>query len=428
MAQPETEQWDAAQPQVRQQPALIRSHAVQIVLLAAAVDSAGTGLYLAISTLYLTRVLGYSAGAVGGALSAASVGAFMLLPIIGRMADRHGSGELLTRAYLARGIGYCCYLWAGSLWQFCLLSWILFTLDRASTPLQQGLVDELFPPAKRSAVMALMRTVKNGAIGIGFFTAGIPLAINSPAAYRSVIALDVGSFLVSAVLVRRLVRTTGCGRAAGTRLRRGREPRDMTLIVLTVANSVLLSHNTVLTVVLPLWIVQRTHASVFAVSLVLTLNTCLGVLLQIPVGRLTLSRAAAARSLGVTGGLLAVAFISYGLSASTTMTSTLILLGVGMAFHAAGECLQAAAGWQLTFELAPAHRRNEYFAKFNLGRVAQDVAGPVTLVFLVMAMGPWGWVAMAGLMVLTGCAAWALLREERAGPWVSAAVARPPGR
>jgi hypothetical protein len=58
----------------------------------------------------------------------------------------------------------------------------------------------------------------------------------------------------------------------------------------------------------------------------------------------------------------------------------------------AGEMLQSAAAWDLTFALAPADRQGEYLAVFNVGTAVERIAGP----FLVILLLGSGWPVCAG--------------------------------
>ena len=60
------------------------------------IDWTGTGFYLAISAIFLTRSVGLSPGQVGIALAAAGGVAFAGSVHVGRLADRFGHREALV--------------------------------------------------------------------------------------------------------------------------------------------------------------------------------------------------------------------------------------------------------------------------------------------------------------------------------------------
>ena len=73
------------------------------------IDSVGTGMFLAGSALFFTRVMGLSVGQVGLGLSLAGVTGFVCAVPLGRLADRFGSRRLLVLLYLWRGLGFVAY-------------------------------------------------------------------------------------------------------------------------------------------------------------------------------------------------------------------------------------------------------------------------------------------------------------------------------
>jgi len=60
---------------------------------------------------------------------------------------------------------------------------------------------------------------------------------------------------------------------------------------------------------------------------------------------------------------------------------------------------QAAAGWGLSYGLAPDDRQGEYLGAFAMGTRIYDTLGPVLVTAMVLGLGELGW-ALLGLLFL----------------------------
>jgi MFS-type transporter involved in bile tolerance (Atg22 family) len=60
---------------------------------------------------------------------------------------------------------------------------------------------------------------------------------------------------------------------------------------------------------------------------------------------------------------------------------------------------QSAAGWSLSYGLAPEDRQGEYLGAFAMGTRIYDTLGPVLVTALILGLGELGWVLL-GLLFL----------------------------
>jgi dipeptide/tripeptide permease len=72
-----------------------------------------------------------------------------------------------------------------------------------------------------------------------------------------------------------------------------------------------------------------------------------------------------------------------------------LLLTVGELWHFAGRL-------SVSYALAPRDRQGEYLSVFWLGSAAALMVGPLLITFGVVERGPIGWLALAGVFVVTG--------------------------
>ncbi|MER6568893.1 MFS transporter [Streptomyces sp. NPDC001093] len=388
----------------------------RLLLLTAGVDSFGTGLYSATSILFFTLVRHFSVASVGLGISAGSVCALLISPQIGRLADRLGAHRALMVLFLVRAAGYSLYLLARPYWAFVLLTCLVSTADRASPAINQSLMGALFGERDRATILGTVFSVRNAAIVVGSITATVPVMLDSPSLYEACVLANAASFIAAAAL---LVRMRASAEQATGTARNGtgrpgtagvRSPlRSPAYLLITAVNAALLTHNTILTLVLPLWITSHTHAPRWTLTALLALNGALAMLAQVPVNRRFASYRAAVGASALSGVAIGVACLVYAASGAVTSAlgaTTLLLLAI--LAHSAGECLHIAST-PLSFSLSPPQARGRYLTFYNLGRVGQDLVGPV-LLGTALLHHTWAWWAVAAVVAAAGALPRLLLR------------------
>ncbi|GAB7186005.1 MFS protein [Kitasatospora sp. Ki12] len=377
----------------------------------AAVDSFGTGLLLSTSAVYFVAVIGFGVGEVGVVMSVAGV-AGLLGPVpVGRLADRLGLRRVYCGALLLRGAGYLGYAFVTDFRVFVVATCLLRMLDQSTPPLQQSLVGALAEGGERVRTMALVRGVRNTALSAGFLVAGLALAAHTRPAMMAMLIGNGLSFFVLAAVIASLpipapaatasVSTAADGVAgpeAGPDVERSGPPlRHRRFVLLTVSNGLLLLHDSVLFVLLPVWIVTRTSLPAATVAGLLAVNTVLTVLLQLLFSRTERLTHRPGAVLLAAAGFLVAACAVFPAAARLSGGWAVAGCAAAVALLTVGENLHAVAGWQLSFDLAPADRRTEYMAVFNLGLGLQNVVGPALMTSVVLGAGPGGWLLLATL-------------------------------
>ncbi|MBY8870658.1 MFS transporter [Micromonospora sp. PLK6-60] len=393
-----------APPPGRLRRLLPDTRAGRILALNALVSSVGSGLFLAGSILYFTTVVGLSSVQVGIGLSVAAAVGFATTVPIGRLADRFGPRRVLVVLTLWRAVGYLAYLFVTDFWQFLLVACLLYVADHGGPPINQAMVGALFDGPRRSRTMGFVRAVRNAGLTVGFAVAGLALADGSPTAFRLLFLGNAASFVVSALLILRLPEVSARVRADEEDERPPRPPaRDPAYVTVTAANGVLMLHSTVLLVVLPVWITQHTTAPAWVLTALLTANTALTVLTQVPVTRFADTLAKAGPASLVSGLVLVLACLLFALTAALDSALMVgVVLGAAVVALTAGEVLHSAASWQVSFDLAPPRGQGRYIAFFHLGLSAEEIVGPAAALWLLAAAGTGSWLLLAVVFLLSG--------------------------
>ncbi|MGW6916409.1 MFS transporter [Kitasatospora sp. NPDC054939] len=398
---------------------MLERRETRLLLASVTADSFGTGIFTATSVLFFTLVRGFDVTAVGLAISLGSLCAFVAGPHIGALADRVGAKKSLIVLFVVRAVGYGLYLLAEQYWLFVVLACVVTTADRASGPINQSLMGRIFDAKDRATILGTVFSARNGAIVLGSLAATLPVVTGSDVFYLLGIGINAASFLVSAYLVSKIevpadpVPAPAAATDGKQRRKGGNSPlRDRRYLAITLVNGVSLTHNTVLAFVLPLWVTQATNAPAWSLTALLALNGALAMAAQVPVNRMFADFAAALRA-PVWGGLAVLAAcLAYAASGSARHAwVALALLVVAMLIHTAGECLFIAST-PLSFELAPKQALGQYLSFYNLGRVGQDLVGPVLIVAPLLDHGTPLWLLVGALVLAAGVVPWAMLRND----------------
>lgn len=355
-----------------------RSRNTRLLAAAAAVDSIGSGVFLALIPVFVVQHLGADVLQVGLVTGAANLLGLLAPFPAGWLADRTGAGRLWSVLLLSRSVGYTGFLFVGSFTQYAVLTCVLAVLDRASTPVQQMFVVQVEPPERRSQSMAVLRTVRNAGLAVGLFLSSVVIAVGSREAFSIGFGLNAASYLVLLAVVRRLNSgSVARARHDGTE-RQKSDPdgqdgtkanvlKDWRYTSLLVGNAILLVHDSVLFTLLPLWVVSRTEVPAATVGPLLALNTVLTVLLQVPLTRWANDIGPARRTvLRSLAPLLAAAALFAAAEAVEPVTATVMAV-LAVVLLTLGENMHSVAAFELSHRLAPERSMGSYLGAFNLG-------------------------------------------------------------
>lgn len=161
----------------------------------------------------------------------------------------------------------------------------------------------------------------------------------------------------------------------------------------------------VLTVAIPLWLVTATTAPRWLISGTMLINTTIVIALQIRASRSVNSPAAGGTAYRRAGVAFLVSCSLISLSAGIPAWAAATLLLAAMVIHTIGELWHSAAGFEVSFALAPQHATGQYLGVFGLGAGLAEALGPSLLISLCITWGRPGWYVVGALFTLTGLAA-----------------------
>jgi MFS family permease len=373
------------------------------LLTALGVDNFGSGLFLPVVLLYVTRVVGLPLAAAGTVVALGTVAGLAVPPAAGRLVDRIGPRRIVICAELLQALGAVTYLVARGTAMVVLAAVLLAGGQQLFYSSLFALIADVAGDVPRDRPFAVAAMVRSACFGLGGLAAAALLSWAGTGGYRVAVIVDAGSFAVCALLLALLVRgprTAHPGaRAAGAASAGPWSDRPF-LALIVVTALVALPMDFYLSG-MSVYVLGELHAEPWlpgaALALYTGLNSVGGTAALWATRRLrrTTAMAWGAALLVVWCGVsVAAVAMPARWRAADLLAGTVVLAAAGLAFGVRVNALAEAA--------APARARGRYLAAFQYSFTVPGVVAPaVVALFSVAVWLPWLLVgAAAGLAVL----------------------------
>ncbi|MFL6145679.1 MAG: MFS transporter [Labedaea sp.] len=396
----------------------------RLLILAALIDSAGTGLFLSGSAIFFTRSAGLSTTEVGIGLTVAGLCALLALTPLGILADRIGPRAASVILHLWRAAGFVCYAFVHSFLAFLLVACLVGIPSRAIEPVGQMFADRHVGPELRMRMMAVFRAVYNVGFTVGALLTTLIIAIDTRPAFQSIVLGDAATFVIAALLLLKVPLLADESPTRRTVAGWPKSLRQGKYLLVAGLNGIMVLHIPLLSVGIPLWATLHTGAPRVLIGPLIMVNTLLAVLLQVRISRGTESLEDAIRAMRVGALCLAACAAVLAFAGRLDPFGATAALIAGVVLLSFGELYQSAGGWSLSYALAPRERQGEYLAVFNLGMAGMYMVGPVLITIGVVDQGWPGWLGLAAVFLLAGAAVRPVAHAAKAQVQASAATHR----
>ncbi|MET7469433.1 MFS transporter [Micromonospora sp. NPDC005686] len=364
------------------------------------VNTVGRGTWLTASALFLTRSVGLTVAQVGVALTLTGLVSLLASTPMGYLADRLGPRGLQMAALLASSGCTAALVAVRSFTGFLLVGVLMAVADAGTRGARGALIAGAVPPDQRVRTRAYLRAVTNVGISVGTVLAGFALAADTRGAYVTLILLDAATYVLAAAVLLRLPPVPPMPAPAhGPRLI---ALRDRPFLAFTVLDGLMSMHFSLINIALPLWIAGHTTAPNWLISVCLLVNTVVVILFQVRASRGTEDLTGAGRAARRAGVLLAVACALFAAGGGVPVAVAVPLLLAGALVHVVGELWHAAAGWGISFGLAPAHAHGQYQGAYGMGMQLGSMVAPVVVTTLAIGWGVPGWLVIGVVFLLLG--------------------------
>lgn len=405
-----------------------RDRSQRRLLAAGFADALGTGLFLPLSVIYLTRIIGLSPAHIGLGLTIAGLLAIAASPLSGALLSRFDARRVVLGCFAASAAGFAAYIAVGSFASFLGVAIVVQFASRMDRPAKAVLTLGVTPPRDQIDALARQQSLRNLGYGVGGLLAALALLIHGKTPFVVLLAANAASYVVAGLLVLRLPPVPPAGHRDGEPASYREVLRDRPYLGLALLNVIMALYDSLLLVAMPLWIATRTKAPLPLTGLLFALNTVLVVLFQVRVSRNIARPGGITRSYRAAAVSFALACGAFALAAGAPAAAAIVLLIVALGAMTSAELVTSAGEWFLSVNLAPPRLRERYLSVFKTSMAVQQAAGPLLVTAMLTSWGRLGWLALASLLAagaLASCRLGARETARRLSPTATAPVPVP---
>ncbi len=384
---------------------------IRLLCLSHISKTAANGILMSVLVLYFTRTMRLPAESVGLALSiGAAIGLLAAVPA-GKLADAWGPRNLTIALMCLLGLFVSGYPLVTGFVGLLVVTAFVLAGESAAEASVSALIAGLLPQEERVRASSYMRVAANLSVIAGAGAGAIGLYLDRRAVYIGLLLAAAALFVAAGLAYLSVPRVPPSRHEADAPI--WPVLRDAPYAAVASLNAILIMNSGILTVALPIWIIQRTQAPAWLFAVMVIVNAVSVVLLQVRISRGSEDVPGGVRSLRFAGLLLAGCCVLFALAADLPIWLTVVVLLLGAIVHVLGEMLHAAGSWALGFGLAPEHVQGQYQGLFAMSSQLGLMITPVLVAVMLAQLGTAGWMVFAGLFLVAGMAApavgrWAL--------------------
>ncbi|MGH3382186.1 MAG: MFS transporter [Actinoallomurus sp.] len=365
------------------------------------VNTVGSGLYLTAGVLYFTEAVHLPATEVGLGLGIAGLVSLAAGIAVGHLADTRGARGVYATALVVQALATAGFVLVDSFWPF-VLAVCAATGAKAAGVAARSPIIRSYGGDRPQEFRAYLRAVTNIGVSFGALLAGWAVQVGTHTAYELLVIGNAISFAASAAILVLLPAITPGPGVTGPRWI---ALRDWPYLLITGLDGIMAIQFKVLTVAIPLWLVQATTAPRWLISGTMLTNTVIIIAFQVRASRAIDSPAAGGDAYRRSGVAFLISCSLLSLSAGVPTWAAVTLLMSAVVIHTVGELWHSAGGFEVSFALAPEHATGQYLGVFGLGTGLAEAVGPALLIALCITWGRPGWYVVGALFTLTGLAA-----------------------
>lgn len=363
----------------------------------------GEGAFNTGSAVFLTQVVDMSAARVGLALTLVNVAEFLLAYPAGRVADRFGPRRVWAVSMWARAACFVALPFVGSFEAYLVVGTIFAVFGSAARSGYRAYVVDVLPPEARVATQAHLYSAVNLGCTLGAVVGGLALATGSLEVVRWSPLFAALLTIASAVSIAGLPAAPHDLRVASGEARvrpPGPGPvRNRGWVALTLCLGVLTTNQTLLHVVIPLWLVAATDAPHVLLAWLYGTNTVLCILLPAYTSKGVQSLRDGMRYVWISTAFFVASCLVTLSTHSTVGLVTVLLVWLGHVTVTGAEIFLSGASWSFQSELMDPHRRGEYQGVAEVTRAMGTMWAPAVFTFLALGWGGEGWLVIAAVIV-----------------------------
>lgn len=373
------------------------------LLAAMTTDALGTGFFLPFSLVFFTTVGEIPLATVGVALTVSRLVGIPASVAAGMLVDRYGAKRVAVAGMVARGCAYGCYLLVSGPATLFAGTVVAACCDKAYWAAHPVLIGAVAEGSQRDRWFGAVDSVRNFGIGLGGLAAGLVMSVLPSSGLSVVVAVNAGSFLVSAACLARQPIHDAPARRRKERAARRLVFADRAFAMLTSAKTLMAVCLLAVPTIVPVYLLDVLHTPPWTASMLFVVNCALVVVAQGPVVART-EKWRRTRTLLVSAALQAgsMAVFAVALATSHHAVVATVTATVAMVVFTLGEVTAGPASDALALDLTPDEGRGRYLASYNMSWTVASVAVPVLSTVLLASGAEWLWLALGATAVAAG--------------------------
>jgi MFS family permease len=381
-----------------------RLSATSAYITGCAVSALGTGAVYPVNVIYLHLVRGLPVRFVGLSVFMSALAAIASAPAAGQLMARLGGRNVVVIALLVQAAGAAAMTAATTAAVAVAAMTVQGLGNGCFYAAQTPLVTEIAEGERRVRLLSLRYVVNNAGIGAGAVLGGLVIAACGPPGYLVVYLANSGSYLAYAAVLAAMPLTAfrrpgrpGPGLRGYARLLGVKRLRRLLLLQFLIVSFGFAQVDSSL----PLYAKQHLHLSSPLIGAVISVNSALVVLLQVPATRWVSRRGprAALRLLGAVWSLAMLTGVAAGL-VPCALAAGVLFVTIGV--FSVGECLYTPAFSTELLDLAADQDVGRYAALASMTWTTALLIAPAFGIALVQLPWPsayWLTLALGGLVV-----------------------------
>ncbi|NYI99534.1 MFS family permease [Nocardioides thalensis] len=369
-----------------------------------ALFATGESTFMTGSAVFLTQVVGMSPGKVGIALTIMGVAEFLFAYPAGRVVDRFGPRRMWALSTVGRAAAFLALPFVEGFGAYVGVAIVFAIFGSIGESSHQAYVYDVLPRGERVETQAYMYSSLNVGHTLGAGIGGLALATGSLDVIQWTPVFAAAMMLANAFWISRLPAAPHDLRAAsGERRTRPTGPgplRNPGWILTTFFMGVLWTNQTLLQVVIPLWLVVATDAPDVLLAWLFGTNTVLCIFLPAYTSSGVRTINDALRYTYVSSAFFIVSCVITMITHSTVGLITVLLVWLGHVTVTGAELAISGASWSFEAELSDPDRRGEYQGVQQVSGALGFQWAPALYTFLAFSWhGGEGWLVIAAIIV-----------------------------
>jgi MFS family permease len=365
--------------------------------------SSGEGTFNTGSAVFLTIVVGMSATQAGLALTIAGIAQFVFAYPAGRLVDRLGPKRMWIVGATGRAACFLALPFVSGFGEYVAVALVFACFEGIGENANHAYVLDVLEPKERIETRAYMYSSLNVGFTLGAIIGGGVLALGTDAVRWSP-WFAAALMVVNALAVSRLPAAPHDLRVAAGEVRVAPPTpsgwRNPGWMVTSFFNGTLWTNQTLLNVVIPLWLVQATDAPKVLLAWLFGTNTVMCIFLPAYTARGVTDLRSAMRFVWISTGFFVLSCFITLATHETVGWLTIFLVWLGHVTVTGAELAVSGASWAFQSDLMDPLRRGEYQGVAEVFSALGSRWAPALYTWLALSVGAGGWLVIAAIAVV----------------------------